>query len=107
MIIQVKILIQQLWLKLYRIWINFINQLNSVDTVKIPRHISLKRPTHLEAHGFSDASVKSYGAYIYVRSLNETGQILCSLLCAKSRLAPIKAISLPQLELCGENRKRF
>jgi len=35
----------------------------------------------------------AYGACIYLRSVNSEGRYLVRLLCAKSRIAPIKKIS--------------
>ncbi|GFU73636.1 integrase catalytic domain-containing protein [Trichonephila clavipes] len=54
----------------------------------------------LELHGFSDASEKSFGASIYLRCTNSSEQSSIRLLCSKSRIAPIKLISIPCLELC-------
>ncbi|XP_075211192.1 uncharacterized protein LOC142318507 [Lycorma delicatula] len=42
-----------------------------------------------------------YGACIYLRSVNTFGNISVKLLCSKSRVAPVKQISIPRLELCG------
>nr|XP_033322444.1 uncharacterized protein LOC117218271 [Megalopta genalis] len=42
-----------------------------------------------------------YGACIYLRSSNINGQVQPRLLCAKSRVAPLKSMTLPRLELCG------
>ncbi|XP_076382077.1 uncharacterized protein LOC117218271 [Megalopta genalis] len=43
----------------------------------------------------------SYGACIYLRSSNINGQVQPRLLCAKSRVAPLKSMTLPRLELYG------
>lgn len=54
-----------------------------------------------EIHGFSDASQLAYGAVLYLRAENTKGQVSSRLFFSKSRVAPIKEISLPRLELCG------
>jgi hypothetical protein len=38
---------------------------------------------------------------VYVRSVNESGEVTVNLLSAKSRVAPIKQVSVPRLEMCG------
>ncbi|PFX15422.1 hypothetical protein AWC38_SpisGene20354 [Stylophora pistillata] len=52
-----------------------------------------------QLHDFSDASQIGYGAVTYIRLVDEGGQVHIALLMAKSRLAPLKSISIPQLEL--------
>ena len=51
-----------------------------------------------ELHVFTDASEFAYGAAAYIKVTNETG-IHVSLLMGKSRVAPLKCISIPRLEL--------
>lgn len=55
----------------------------------------------LELHGFCDASELSYAAVIYARVVNPDGSIKITMLTSKTRVAPIKPITLPRLELCG------
>lgn len=43
--------------------------------------------------------MKAYGAVVYVKSENETGENYINKRTAKSRVAPIKTITLPPLEL--------
>jgi len=70
--------------------------------VKIERSIN---PEYIEdvklfqLHHFADASEKSYAAVTYSRIVDVHDNIHCSFLMGKSRLAPIKAISIPRLEL--------
>ena len=55
----------------------------------------------MELHSFSDASEVAYGACIYIRSVDVMGNVITNLLCSKSRVAPLKKLSLPRLELCA------
>ncbi|XP_043263452.1 uncharacterized protein LOC122403788 [Colletes gigas] len=111
-ITRAKILMQTLWQlqlgwdesvdqDLHAQWSRFRTELNQVKTLEIPRRVICDNARAVELHGFSDASEKAYGACIYLRSLDETGRYTVRLLCAKSRVAPLKTTTLPRLELCG------
>ena len=53
----------------------------------------------IEIHNFADASSYAYAACSYLRLVDTDDNIFCAFVIAKSRLAPIKAVSIPRLEL--------
>ena len=50
-------------------------------------------------HHFSDASQDAYGQVLYLRLVDEDSHINYSLAMAKSRVTPLKFVSIPRLEL--------
>ncbi|TWW61446.1 hypothetical protein D4764_04G0000930 [Takifugu flavidus] len=50
-------------------------------------------------HHFSDASEVAYGTASYLVLENDKGRIHCSLAMGKSRVSPLKQITVPRLEL--------
>ena len=54
-----------------------------------------------QLHGFSDASEDAYAAVVYLRFTNAASDVHISLVISKSKVAPIKRLSIPRLELCG------
>ena len=54
-----------------------------------------------QLHGFCDASEKAYAAVIYLRAIDEQGNMQTSLVTSKTRVAPIKRQTILRLELCG------
>ena len=58
--------------------------------------------TSIELHGFCDASESAYAGVVYIRATNVNRFINhTALAIAKMKVAPIKRLSIPQLELCG------
>ncbi|XP_063830967.1 uncharacterized protein LOC135080214 [Ostrinia nubilalis] len=73
-----------------------------IQRLWIPRWLgTCPDDVQVELHGFCDASKAAYSAVIYLRTINIQGQVNVSLLTAKTRVAPIKQVSIPKLELCG------
>ena len=52
-----------------------------------------------EFHIFVDASGLAYGAVCYVKIVSNSGKIATCLVCSKTKVAPLKAVTIPRLEL--------
>ncbi|UYV77734.1 hypothetical protein LAZ67_15002083 [Cordylochernes scorpioides] len=112
-IISFKILFQTLWKQdldwddplsesLCSHWRRVKMDLAMLNHIKIPRYISCKGLIHsLELHGFCDASESAYSSVVYMKSRFKSGQVQVTLIAAKTKVAPLKATSIPRLELCA------
>ncbi|XP_063989696.1 uncharacterized protein LOC135168980 [Diachasmimorpha longicaudata] len=111
-IIVAKTFMQKLWelkldwdtilpLDLQEEWLKFYKQLPMLEKLTFPRGALIIEATNIQLHGFCDASKMAYGACLYLRSVDKHGNIQVTLLCAKSRVAPLKEQTIPRLELCG------
>ena len=69
----------------------------------IPRYYFDKgtQVAYLQLHGFSDASENTYAAIDYHRITDTFGRTQVSLVSSKTKVAPIKKLTIPRLELCG------
>ena len=77
-------------------------ELPLLQNVKIPRcykYDNFDRIHYVELHHFSDACETGYGQCSYLKMTNCDGQVLCTLIMAKSRVTPIKPVTMPRLEL--------
>lgn len=112
-IMQGKLLIRTLWLsisdwddpitgKVKREWELFNEDLINIQKITINRWFGIKPKQTIQLHGFCDASTKGYGAVIYVRGWDGTKHRI-EIIAAKSRVAPIKPITIPRLKLSAAN----
>ena len=109
-IVKAKILIQLLWkagvswdssipTEIHNMWLQFKEQLPLLGEINFNRLIIAPNSTEIEMHGFCDASEKAYGACIYLRSTDAQGIHNISLVCSQSRVASVKPVTVPRLEL--------
>jgi len=56
-------------------------------------------PKQVQIHFFADALQAVYGVVAYLRMCDSSGNVKCSFLIGKARLAPMKSVSIPRLEL--------
>ncbi|XP_047041982.1 uncharacterized protein LOC124646011 [Helicoverpa zea] len=111
-VVKPKIMLQNLWqLKLdwdqpvpdaiKNDWNKFSESIKYLSNLQVPRLVLGESPQCIELHSFSDASKHAYGACIYMRCINMNGDVTVRLLCAKSKVAPLKPTTIPRLELCA------
>jgi hypothetical protein len=85
-------------------WVNWYSDLRNLPSLKVSRCVKPPNFGNIqvaEMHHFSDASTCGYGQCSYIRLVNENGQVHCSLLMGKSRVVPLKPITIPRLELAA------
>jgi hypothetical protein len=84
-----------------RRWHDYCESLSALPNMSIDRWFGTTGSPTMELHGFCDASTRAYAAAIYFRVIAITGSIDVCLVASKSKVAPIKTVSIPNLELCG------
>ena len=77
-------------------------ELPTLTTIKLKIcYFTEEKPLTVELHGFCDASQNAYAAVIYARATYANSAPSCELVIAKTRVAPLKPMTIPKLELCG------
>ncbi|GFU93090.1 integrase catalytic domain-containing protein [Trichonephila clavipes] len=106
-VITLKIMLQELWKSkafwddpipssILENWNQFTKESKYLNSISIPRFMGIDQNSDIILHGFCDASTKAYAAVVYLKSKQEI-----HLVSAKTRVAPIKQLTIPRLELCG------
>lgn len=80
-------------------WKSWREALMSLQALQIPRLVNHRNIVAI--HGFADASEVAYGAVVYAAMKQDNGQEAMVLLASRSRLAPLKGLTIPRLELCA------
>ena len=111
--VKMKILFQHLWERkldwedpvpedLQGVWLQWRMELPSLSTIHIPRCYSPVgfSVSSLQLLGFSNASQEAYAGVVHVRLMSSTGKVHTVIVMSKTRVSPIKRLSIPRLELC-------
>ncbi|XP_065073508.1 uncharacterized protein LOC135697661 [Ochlerotatus camptorhynchus] len=107
-----KILMQRIWRtgsgwdktisgEILENWRQWIGLLVNISEVKVPRcffSATGATPNDSQIHVFVDASENAYACVAYLRSMCN-GMPRCTLIAAKTKVAPLKPLSIPRLEL--------
>jgi len=107
----VKCLFQEIWeqnlnwddelpLDLARRWNGWCQDLTALQDLAVSRRYDQGTGEVVERqlHVFCDASTKAYGCVIYLRTVRRDSTSVC-LVVSKNRVAPLKRLTLPRLEL--------
>ncbi|KAL6419300.1 hypothetical protein ACFW04_013939 [Cataglyphis niger] len=83
-------------------WSTFERDLPRLEEIRVEQRVPVcDANAKVELHGFADASERAYAAVVYSRTEDHQGGVSMSLIAAKTRVAPLKTVSLPRLELCA------
>ena len=83
-------------------WVNWLKELHLLEGFSVGR--CLKPPNFGEAtsaqlHHFADASEEGYGTVTYLLLHNDCSQIHVAFIMGKSRVTPLKPVTIPRMEL--------
>ena len=112
-VIRCKIALQELWQlgldwddelpsNIVEKWMQLFEEMKEINNTSIPRCLFVASNTSSSAPMlciFSDASQDAFGACVYIRQEKEDNTVQVRLIGAKSRVAPLKQLTIPRLEL--------
>ncbi|KFM71288.1 hypothetical protein X975_00963, partial [Stegodyphus mimosarum] len=110
-VIRIKLLLQEIWERacdwdeelpedLRQKWIMWCSETGKLIEVTIPRYCFLGcKNEQAEVHVFCDASPSAYGTVVYFRYCENNANYRVSFIMSKSRVSPLKKLTLPRLEL--------
>ncbi|XP_055604350.1 uncharacterized protein LOC129752600 [Uranotaenia lowii] len=85
-------------------WKRWIGLLSQVEETRISRcylgNLHHDEVTSIEIHTFTDASEHAFGCAVYFR-ISWAGGVNCTLVMSRNKVAPLKRVSIPRLELMG------
>ncbi|XP_055910918.1 uncharacterized protein LOC129945285 [Eupeodes corollae] len=112
-LVNVKILLQSIWRsgvdwdekirnEHFVIWNKWLRLLPEINNIKIPRRyltvLNFLDADSVELHIFCDASEEALASAAYIRVMHGE-EIECRLIAAKTKVAPLRHISIPRMEL--------
>lgn len=80
-------------------WRQLMDDISEIHSIEVPRWMGATDKAIHELHIFGDASEKAFGAVAYLRTEDTNGEVRCCLITSKSKVSPIKQVTIPRLEL--------
>lgn len=81
-------------------WDQIRESLSQIALVRLKRSLPSKGDGRsIQMHVFADASSEAYGAVAYLRVVYDSGVVSCHFLMGKCRVKPLRAVTIPRLEL--------
>ena len=84
----------------WQVWLQEVLKLKQLAIDCCFKSSDLSEIKSCQLQDFSDASQQGYRAVTYLRITGHGRNVKCSFVMEKSRLAPIKPVTIPQVELC-------
>jgi hypothetical protein len=91
--------IPDIYVKHWEAWLKDLPKLEGLKVKRCFKPPGFSEVASSELHHFSDASQHGYGAISYLRMIDAKEEVHCAFVMGKSRLAPLKSVTIPQLEL--------
>ena len=79
--------------------LQWMEDFQNMPPIKIPRCLVPNVDGTHELHTFTDASLSAVSAVVYLRTISADSSIATRYVISKSKVAPIKKLSIPKLEL--------
>lgn len=82
-------------------WASLMQDLQHLSAITIPRRVLVPEGQSTSICAFCDASESAYAAVVYIRQYLPNGKWTVHMMASKTKVAPLKPVSLPRLELLG------
>ncbi|XP_016661601.2 uncharacterized protein LOC107884315 [Acyrthosiphon pisum] len=90
---------QRLPTEIHSDWSRFVDELPALASVRVPRYFNTTAGAQCSLYGFCDASQRGYAAVVFLRIHDAPRASSVMLVGSKTKLAPLKPLSIPRLEL--------
>ena len=82
-------------------WNQLLQTIHKQSQLKINRKVICTNAVNIQLHGFCESSEQAHGTCLYMRSIDNNNKAFCELPCSTSKVAPLKQLTIPRLDLCA------